>query len=534
MSATTNQETTRLPATDRSVRVLRTRVLHGPNRWSRLPVVHLRVDLGALEHLPTNLSAVVQRVALEKVELRAFDDVVTSYREQIYDAHNRLIDGDHHQLKFHVSYDREIRGIDLADPKFIYAKKVSLLGRLAEATKGGEIPRRLTLITPHAIDNSDPLRVLVSPRDGELNLDPLFAPGASVAMKKLRDVWRQAVGHPDDESLRRMLRHLRIRQNVSMDQMDTKLGYYLFRAGLEPVLPTSLQHPYVSLAEAFITGRTLEHDRDQLEAILRKEKLWIGRPARDPDGPRQLGIKSFSPFAYELEDEALVLNLLWAFHGRFTVADMEWDRDILPPLREFLIAQVRSGKRYELHLDTHLSIAFAAGYLLDKSDAEVTPIQRFANGGRMVWPASGGTVAGLLWDEPRVIELGGGPEAALVVSVTHPAEVDVALYARRALPNVGRLIVMTIAGGPSRSSVRDGAHAHALAGAIATEIQGFRPAAERSRPLHVFAAAPGALMFLIGRASAPWGPTITYEFDFDQRAPGAYEPAFHLPPDPAW
>lgn len=46
-----------LRAIDRSVRVLRTRVLHGPNRWSRLPVVHLRVDLGDLEQLPTNLIA---------------------------------------------------------------------------------------------------------------------------------------------------------------------------------------------------------------------------------------------------------------------------------------------------------------------------------------------------------------------------------------------------------------------------------------------------------------------------------------------
>ncbi|MBA2382982.1 MAG: hypothetical protein H0V73_12800, partial [Chloroflexi bacterium] len=53
----TTQETTRLPANDRSIRVLRTRVLHGPNRWSRLPIVHLRVDLGALEQLPTNLIA---------------------------------------------------------------------------------------------------------------------------------------------------------------------------------------------------------------------------------------------------------------------------------------------------------------------------------------------------------------------------------------------------------------------------------------------------------------------------------------------
>ena len=37
-----------------SVRLMRRRVLHGPNRWSRLPVVHLQLDLGGLEHHPTD------------------------------------------------------------------------------------------------------------------------------------------------------------------------------------------------------------------------------------------------------------------------------------------------------------------------------------------------------------------------------------------------------------------------------------------------------------------------------------------------
>lgn len=37
-----------------SVNVLRRRALHGPNRWSRLPVVHLQLDLGELEHHPTH------------------------------------------------------------------------------------------------------------------------------------------------------------------------------------------------------------------------------------------------------------------------------------------------------------------------------------------------------------------------------------------------------------------------------------------------------------------------------------------------
>jgi cyanophycin synthetase len=44
---------THLRSTDAAV-VIRKRVLHGPNRWSRLPVVHLLVDIGGLERTPTD------------------------------------------------------------------------------------------------------------------------------------------------------------------------------------------------------------------------------------------------------------------------------------------------------------------------------------------------------------------------------------------------------------------------------------------------------------------------------------------------
>lgn len=46
---------TGLAAIDASVHVLRKRIIHGPNAWSRLPIVHLVVDIGALEELPSNL-----------------------------------------------------------------------------------------------------------------------------------------------------------------------------------------------------------------------------------------------------------------------------------------------------------------------------------------------------------------------------------------------------------------------------------------------------------------------------------------------
>ncbi|MEJ7696861.1 MAG: hypothetical protein WKF78_09670 [Candidatus Limnocylindrales bacterium] len=37
-----------------TLRILSARALHGPNRWSRLPIIHLLVDLGELEHLPSD------------------------------------------------------------------------------------------------------------------------------------------------------------------------------------------------------------------------------------------------------------------------------------------------------------------------------------------------------------------------------------------------------------------------------------------------------------------------------------------------
>lgn len=471
----------------------------------------------------------VSQVGLECGDLRAFDDVVTDYGEPIYDDYARLITGDHFQCKFHTSYDREIRASDLPDPRFINAKKVSLLERLGNVTRESAIPRRLTLISAHRIDRSDPLRQLVSPRDGEINVAPLFDPRATLAMQEVRETWRRATGATDDDNLRAILQHLRIRDGVSMDDMDERLDGRLFRAGLASVDRTSAVHKYTALAQAFIAGGRYLHDRAGLEAVLKQERLWVGRPAPEPDRPEQLGIKSFAPFAYDLEDEARVLSLLPYFHGRETAADVQWDGDILPPLVRFLRERVRSSHQYDLHLDTHLSIAFAAGYVLDKADAPVTPIQRIRGGGRIVW-ADSGSDPGPLWEEPRSVPLGDGPEVALAVEVTAPIADDVAIYCRRALPRVGSVQVVTIAGGPSRTSVRDGGHAHALAAELTRLIAFERVGVARAHPLHVFAAAPVGLFFLLGRSAAPWGSTVTYEYDFDRRLPGAYTPAFHLPP----
>ena len=80
----------------------------------------------------------VRQVGLECGDLRAFDDVVTDYADPIPDNFMSQIEGDHYQCKYHVAYDREITGLDLASkPEFIDSKTVSLLGRLAAATSAG-------------------------------------------------------------------------------------------------------------------------------------------------------------------------------------------------------------------------------------------------------------------------------------------------------------------------------------------------------------------------------------------------------------
>lgn len=471
----------------------------------------------------------VGRVGLESGDIRAFDDVVTDYAGTIPDAFLRDISGDHYQCKFHVAYDREIRGLDLADPKLIHAKRESLLERLADATREGSVPRRMTLVSAHRIDRSDPLRLLVSPRDGEILADPLFSPRATKEMVAIRGAWMSATGAQDENALRAVLAHLRIKDGVTMDMMEERLDYKLAAAGLVPVDRTALVHRYGALAETFIAGARYHHDRAALEALLRREGLFVGVPAPNSDGAEQLGIKSFAPFAYDLEDEANVLNLLRFFHGRHKAADVDWNSDVLRELEKFLTSRIKAGARYDLHLDTHLSIAFAAGELTAKAAAQIVPVQRFPKGGRARWTSTGAVVDGPLWEDARTIDLGGGPDTAFAIEVTWPVADDVALYVKRELPEVGRIVVATVAGGPNGRSVRDGDHGHALADTLAEQIRRERGAEARLRPLHLFASAPASLMFLLGRLAVPWGLTVTYEFDFG-REPGAYAPAFHLPP----
>jgi hypothetical protein len=179
---------------------------------------------------------------------------------------------------------------------------------------------------------------------------------------------------------------------------------------------------------------------------------------------------------------------------------------------------------YNLYLDAHLSIAYLAGHILGKNDT-VAPVQ---SDGRVVWRPTGATVAGELWTAHEE-QVGDGPGLAIAIEVTRPTAEDVRLYAGKDSPGIGRLLVLTIAGGTGPTSVRDGDHAWALARDLGQIVEARRTTDERAAPIHVFASVPVALAYLIGHEGRAFGRSTTYEFDFDNRTPGGYTPAFHLP-----
>lgn len=465
----------------------------------------------------------VASVGIENVTVRAFDDVTTRYKTAILDSFNREVDDDLYQLKFRLKDRETIRGIDLADPEFIGAERVSLLERVRDAHTAKPAPtrrRRMTLMIPWSVDRDDPLIELVSMAWSEIDVHPLFAASARSEMGKLRESWRNTLGGADDGLLTQVLQSFRIFPPARIDQVDERLNGELLIAGLRSVDPTSGKHPYVSLSRGFVIAGQLEHEPVGFLTLMKKEKLWVRDALTNDPDRKVLGIKSRAARAVELEDAADSLNLLQFFVGRHKVVDVDWDAHIAPAITEFLDARVKSGERYDLCLDCHLSIAYFAGRHLGK-----LPVDAIAPGqGREIWRVTGATPDGS-WTVREEVT-GDGPELAVGIGAARDVSEAVVSFVRRSLPRVGRVVLLAVPTGAGETSVKGADHALALAREAARAIEARRSDGDRGRPLHLFLATPGPLAYWLGREGRAFGPTATYEFDYESGVRDAYSKAF--------
>lgn len=269
-------------------------------------------------------------------------------------------------------------------------------------------------------------------------------------------------------------------------------------------------------------------DRKTFDEELEKRILLVA----DKYSPKRIsiGIKSFTRGAVHLEDETMCLSLLDKFDGRNLKNGYDWNNDIYPKLRDFLIENTNNKHAYQVFLDTHASLAFAAGQVLDsKSGINVFPIQKSATNGTELWDVkllskrnySNWDISHEMFDENQF-------DSALILNVTRPIYNDVVEYIKENNLSIGRIINCTPSEiGATNFSIEDGNHAAALANSVYNAIAQ-RTTVERRATLHIFASAPNAFMFFLGQNSRGFGKCVLYEYDFEQRDSCSYSKSINF------
>ncbi|HKH48227.1 MAG TPA: SAVED domain-containing protein [Thermoanaerobaculia bacterium] len=264
----------------------------------------------------------------------------------------------------------------------------------------------------------------------------------------------------------------------------------------------------------------------------------------DPDQmaeePIRLGIRTFNGYGGDMEARnEKVLDRVMYFDkaqpkGRPILHQKWWQEKVFPDLQDFLEKNVNYQYPVLLDLAAHASIAFAAGWLLEaKSGVDLRVRQRINQLKELEWSATDGSAReGRPWlDRPDVYVSKDAPDVALALSVSLPLVADeVKQYILDKKLPVGRIIDATIAPEPGPQSVRGGAHALHLAQTLLPRIRQRYPH-ERAGELHLFCAAPNALLVYLGQLARSFGRIVLYEYMFDSETPYAnYERSIVLPP----
>lgn len=269
-------------------------------------------------------------------------------------------------------------------------------------------------------------------------------------------------------------------------------------------------------------------DRSTFDEDLEKRILMVV----DKYSPKRIsiGIKSFDRGAVYLEDEKMCLSLLDKFDGRNLKNGYNWNDDIYLNLKDFLIENTNVDNAYQIFLDTHASLAFAAERVLDsKSGINIFPIQKSSTNGNELWYVKLISKKNYSeWDISHEIFDENNSDSVLILNVTRYIYNDVVEYIKEKNLSIRRIINCTLNEfGATNFSIEDGNHASALANSVYNAITE-RNTTERRSKLHIFTSAPNAFMFFLGQNSRGFGKCVFYEYDFEQRNSCSYSPSIYF------
>lgn len=466
----------------------------------------------------------VTEVSYEADFPKGFDDVVVRYDPPRPGSQGYRVAVHHYQIKFHVIAAGRFGYADLVDPAFTGGKAVSILRRLQEAKTKAPEGAAFTLVTTDRIRDGDPLLDLLSSDDRRIRLDKLFVAGGDKSrMGIVRKLWREDLGLENDEQLRDVISGFGIHEgHASLEEMRDAVNDRFRIVGLT-TCRDDLAFKYDAAAKQLKINKINNLTRDSFERLCVGEN-WISIGERESF--HSLALRSFSDgIAADLDASAdNGLSLVDHFEGRYLKDDQDWNSNLRQDAEAFLRSGLDISKSIRLTLNAHSSFAFLAGTVFHlKTGANIELVQK-GRGGTTVWRPDDKTVGAAVSIETA--NVGDGQDLALVVSLTRDTSEDVAAYVTDHLPVVGRLILIRATPEPSQTAVSGGAHAAALADQIAGAVRAAKlPIGAR---VHIFAAAPNGFVFFLGQQRAAMGPSIYYEYDFERRVHGTYEPTFRI------
>ncbi|MGJ5088488.1 SAVED domain-containing protein [Bradyrhizobium sp. HKCCYLRH1065] len=461
---------------------------------------------------------------------KSFDDIWIEYdsARSAVDQYGDPLQREHMQCKWHVTPD-SYGYSHLVDPEFINANSRSLLQRareaqLVHAPQGSGV--RFRLVTNWRLDRNDPLREMVGTRSGAMRLERLY--GSLTDNSKagaVRKAWREHLGI-DEAELRLLARTLAFGEATdSLDGLRDQLDLLFAYVGLRRIPANQSAFPYDDVIFQWMAQGRLEFDPPGFRAICAREDL-LGEAQ---GGPRVFGVKSFEHAFDRLEERChSVLDLIPSFDERYIRSDADWETKLYPELQAFLLAAAKDQPRLRLALDAHVTLAFAAGSIINiKSGRQVELEQRST--GRRIWFADD-AITDPSWPTliAEILELRNGqPDLAVALGLTHDVSADARGYCETALPTVGRLLILKPSSGSGAQSVSGGRHAFELADAATSAVRAAKP--DGVAMTHLFIAAPNAFTFFLGQRQTALGPVRLYEFDFDGGRGRSYTAALTLP-----
>lgn len=475
----------------------------------------------------------IDRVVLEHDEFSHVDDVVVFYNEPGVCDDDRRVKVDAYQVKYHVDQRGAFTWQGLIDPKFVDRKR-SLLKLLYEGyskvCKSCEPNAiRLNVVSNWEWMEGDKLQRAINSDDRSLR-EEFFKMGDRSDLGHIRKQWINHLGIPEEE-FNRFIKKVRFGFNFfGMYHLEESIADRLHRAGFKPHTNEKMINLYIALVDEFIKRGKCEFTADKLRICCKREGLVGGEPVRRD--PKLIGIRSFMKFSENIESETdRFICFVKHFEGRYIKDPGLWSDPIFTELREFLEDSKLRREEHHLLLECHLSLAYAAGYILHrKSGIFVYPIQK-GRGAPKVWKPS---------DVPDAIQRhilkinrrDGDIEAkdiVLALNISNDVLQKVEEYLNQHNLNYRAFISAVPMSEPGPSSLRTPDETIQFAEELQQAILKERTNLNTDGVLHIFASAPVGFMFYFGQLGRSIDPVQLYEYDFEGIRDRNYSPSLSFP-----